>query len=247
MARTTRPTGLRQAIAFLLMMLAWAGANAQQEVEYKMEVGGALGTSFYLGDVNSTPFAQLSGMGTLLLRRNFNPRMAVKANLGVAHLRGSSDDFFIPDDPLNPSAEGGTPVKVSFGRNVVDMGAQFEMNFWGYGYGGGYKDLKRITPYALAGMGFTLAAGGAATAFGLCLPVGVGVKYKVKPRLNIGLEWSMRFTTSDALDAGDSESKRLIHPYGIKSVGLKNKDCYSFTMVYVSYDICPKYRRCNND
>ena len=44
-----------------------------------------------------------------------------------------------------------------------------------------------------------------------------------------------------------SESKRLIHPYGIKSVGLKNKDCYSFTMVYVSYDICPKYRRCNND
>ena len=228
-------------------MLAWSRAGAQQEVEYKMEVGGALGTSFYLGDVNSTPFAQLCGMGTLLMRRNFNPRMAIKANLGVAHLRGSSDDLFLPDDPLKPSAAGGTPVSVSFGRNVIDMGAQFEMNFWGYGYGGGYKDLKRITPYALAGMGFTLAPGGAETAFGLCLPVGVGVKYKVRPRLNIGLEWSMRFTTSDALDAGDSESKRLIHPDGIKSVGLENQDCYSFTMVYVSYDICPKYRRCNND
>ena len=247
MARTTQPARLRQAVAILLLMLAWSRAGAQQEVEYKMEVGGALGTSFYLGDVNSTPFAQLCGMGTLLMRRNFNPRMAIKANLGVAHLRGSSDDLFLPDDPLKPSAAGGTPVSVSFGRNVIDMGAQFEMNFWGYGYGGGYKDLKRITPYALAGMGFTLAPGGAETAFGLCLPVGVGVKYKVRPRLNIGLEWSMRFTTSDALDVGDSESKRLIHPYGIKSVGLKNKDCYSFTMVYVSYDICPKYRRCNND
>ena len=141
-------------------MLAWSRAGAQQEVEYKMEVGGALGTSFYLGDVNSTPFAQLCGMGTLLMRRNFNPRMAIKANLGVAHLRGSSDDLFLPDDPLKPSAAGGTPVSVSFGRNVIDMGAQFEMNFWGYGYGGGYKDLKRITPYALAGMGFTLAPGG---------------------------------------------------------------------------------------
>lgn len=228
------------------MCTAWNCASAQ-DVEYKMEVGGSLGTSFYLGDVNSTPFAQLSGMGSLLLRRNFNPRMALKANLGLTHLRGSSEEHFIPDNPLLPSGEGGMPVSVSFGHNIIDMGAQFEINFWGYGYGGGYKDLRRITPYALAGMGFTLAPGGAETAFGLCLPIGIGVKYKVRPRLNIGLEWTMRFTTSDALDASGSASKRLIHPYGIKSIGLKNKDCYSFTMFYVSYDICPKYRRCNND
>lgn len=247
MARATQPASLRQAIAFLLLCVTCSNGLRAQDVEYKMEVGGALGTSFYLGDVNSTPFAHLSGMGTLLLRRNFNPRMALKANLGMGHLRGSSEDYFIPDNPLLPGVEGGMPASVSFGRNVFDVGAQFEMNFWGYGYGGGYKDLRRITPYALAGMGFTLAPGGAETAFGLCLPIGVGVKYKVRPRLNIGLEWSMRFTTSDGLDAGNGESSRLIHPYGIKSVGLKNKDCYSFTMFYVSYDICPKYRQCNND
>ena len=241
----TEQAWIRKAVT-MLCVLSCLTLNAQ-ETEYRMEIGGGVGTDFYLGDANGTPFAHLGGMCSVLLRRILNPRMCIKANIAIGHISGTSEGVFIPTDPNSATPDGGTPTTVSFSRNLLDVGAQFEMNFWGYGYGGGYKDLKRITPYALAGMGFTLAPGGAETAFGLCLPVGVGVKYKVRPRLNIGLEWSMRFTTSDALDAGDSESKRLIHPYGIKSVGLKNKDCYSFTMVYVSYDICPKYRRCNND
>ena len=36
-------------------------------------------------------------------------------------------------------------------------------------------------------------------------------------------------------------------PYKVKSGFLKNKDSYSWTMVYISYDLCPKYRKCNND
>lgn len=246
MARKTQPTGLRSALILLSLFLGALSVGAE-DLEYEMELGGSLGTSFYLGDVNSTPFAHLSGMGGIVARRVFNPRMALKGNLSVAHLSGKSDGYFIPSDPNSGTAAGGEAVNVSFKRNVIDLGAQFEMNFWGYGMGHTYKNHSRITPYALAGMGFTLAPGGAETAFALNLPVGVGVKYKVRTRLNIGLEWTMRFTTSDALDAGSKEMSQLIHPYGIKSVGLKNKDCYSFTMVFVTYDLCPKYRKCNND
>lgn len=246
MARKTQPTGLRSALILLSLFLGALSVGAE-DLEYEMELGGSLGTSFYLGDVNSTPFAHLSGMGGIVARRVFNPRMALKGNLSVAHLSGKSDGYFIPSDPNSGTAAGGEAVNVSFKRNVIDLGAQFEMNFWGYGMRHTYKNHSRITPYALAGMGFTLAPGGAETAFALNLPVGVGVKYKVRPRLNIGLEWTMRFTTSDALDAGSKEMSQLIHPYGIKSVGLKNKDCYSFTMVFVTYDLCPKYRKCNND
>ena len=177
------------------------------------------------------------------VRRNFNPRMGVKFNLAYGNFSGSSQGYFLPEE-VGSTVPAGV---VSFRSNVIDLGAQFELNFWGYGLGPGYKKLSRITPYAVLGIGGTLGWNADGGCFGMNIPVGLGVKYKVRPRLNIGLEWSMRFTTSDALDAGDSESKRLIHPYGIKSVGLKNKDCYSFTMVYVSYDICPKYRRCNND
>lgn len=248
MARKTEQTGLRTVITllFLLCLLPNRLQAQAEELEYKMDLGAAIGTCFYLGDANSTPYAHMSIMGGLMARRILNPRMAVKMNIAMGHLNGTMDGF-IPIDPLSGNIEGGVPTKVDFSRNVLDIGAQFEMNFWGFGLGGGYKDLKRITPYALAGIGMTIGMGGGASACGaLCLPVGVGVKYKLKPRLNIGFEWTMRFTTSDRLDATPEGTTQLAHPYGIKSVGLKNKDCYNFTMVYLTYEIMPKLRKCNN-
>ncbi len=248
MERTPEQTGIRKAVILLLCILFCHAAHAQDDVlEYRMEVGGGVGTSFYLGDANSTPFAHMSGMGGAMLRRVLNPRMAVKGNILFGHISGSSEGRFIPTDPNSQSSAGGTPTTVSFSRNLLDVGAQFEMNFWGYGMEGGYKENKRITPYVLAGIGVTVGMGGGADACGgLNLPVGLGVKYKVRNRLNLGLEWSMRFTTSDNLDAAGNGITQLAHPFGIKSKGLKNKDCYSFTMFFVTYDISPKYRKCNN-
>jgi len=227
------------------MLLCCTLAVQAEDLEYKMEVGGGGGLCFYLGDANSTPFAHLSGMGSAIVRRVLNPRMVVKGNLAFGHVQGDSQGYYIPQNATSPAPEGGTPVMVKFSRNVIDLGAQFEMNFWGYGRGGGYKENSPITPYALAGVGFTLVPGGPGTRGALNLPIGLGVKYKVRPRLNIGLEWTMRFTTCDELDVAKGQPQ-LYQPYGIKSVGLKNKDCYSFTMLFVTYDICPKLRQCNN-
>ena len=246
MARKNQQTRLCPAIVLLVLLWCVPAGAQDEDLEYKMEVGAGAGVSFYLGDANSTPFAHLGGMGSLLLRRNFNPRMCVKANLGFGHISGTSEGRFIPQDATSTSAEGGMPVRVDFTRNLLDVGAQFEMNFWGYGRGGGFKENSPITPYALAGIGVTVAMGGGGTRGALCLPIGAGVKYKVKPRWNIGLEWTMRFTTCDELDVSRAEQRQLFQPYGVKSVGLKNKDCYSFTMLFVTYDICPKYRKCNN-
>ena len=243
MARTTEQTWIRTSITALLFL--WTVAGKAQDVEYQMELGGGAGTCFYLGDANSTPFAHLSGMGGAIVRRIFNPRMCVKGNLAYGQVRGNSQGTFIPADATSQTPEGGLPVTVAFSRNLMDLGAQFEMNFWGYGRGGGYKENSPITPYALAGVGATLVMGGAGTRAALNLPIGVGVKYKLKSRLNLGMEWTMRFTTTDELDVTKQQGQ-LFHPYGIKSVGLKNKDCYSFLMFYVTYDLCPKYRKCNN-
>lgn len=244
MARKTQQTGFRTAVTACLLLLLSA-LNAQEELEYRMEVGGGAGVGFYLGDANSAPFANLSGMGGVMMRRILNPRMAVKANLLMGHVRGNSEGVFIPTDPNSQTPEGGIPTTVKFSRKLVDVGAQFEMNFWGYGQGGGYKGNSPITPYALAGIGFTLVPGAPGTRLALNLPIGVGVKYKLRPRLNVGFEWSVRFSTTDELDAAKGH-QQLTHPYGIKSIGLKNKDCYSFTMVFLTYDISPKYRKCNN-
>lgn len=226
----------------LLPLTSWLRA---QDLEYKMELGGALGTSAYLGDVSSSPFKHMSLMGGVLARRNFNQRMVLKGNLAMGHISGASKGYFIPTDAGSLDAAGGERIEVDFKRNLLDLGAQFEFSFWGYGRGASYKGLSPITPYLTAGLGLTLAFGGGNVNAGLNTPVGVGLKYKVKPRINIGAEWTVRFTTSDRLDV-TRQSSQLKGPYGIPSSGFKNKDCYSFLMFFVTYDLCPKYRKCNN-
>ncbi len=234
--------GLLLAVAALMPQ----SLKAQDE-EYRMEIGGGLGTDFYLGDVSSTPFKNPSVMAAFLLRRNLNPRMGLKANLAYGHLRGNSGGRFIPADATSLTPEGGQPAYVSFKRNVLDLGVQYEMNLWGYGLGYDYQEVRRFTPYITAGFGFTLAmGGGGGTAFGVNFPVGVGVKYKLKSRLNVGLEWTFRFTTTDALDKNGGQAT-LDQPFNIKSSGFKNKDAYSFLMLTLTYDISPKCKECHNN
>lgn len=247
MARPTEQTWLQQVVVLLLLCLATGAMRAQDDVlEYKMDFGVGLGPCFYLGDANSVPFAHSSIMGALTARRILNPRMAVKANLAVGQVKGNSSGYFIPVDAGSHTPEGGLPTQVSFSRTVVDLGAQFELNFWGFGMGKSYKEDKRITPYILAGVGFTLVAGGDTHAnAALNLPVGLGVKYKVKPRLNVGAEWTFRFTTTDRLDVAKG-MEQLDAPFNISGSGLKGKDTYSFLMFFVTYDFWPKYRKCNN-
>lgn len=231
-------------VALAALACALVG-HAQNDVEYRMEIGGGLGASFYLGDVNKRPFWHSSAMGAVVWRRVFNPRMVLKADLGFGHLGGNTGQRFIPVDAHTAGPEGGEATTLKFSRNVFDLGAQFEFNFWGYGLGQSYKGYSRLTPYAVLGAGITLAPGGAGTKFGLNLPVGVGVKYKLRPRLNVGLEWTVRFTTIDGLDTPKGHTQ-LDDPYAIGSKGFKNKDAYSFFMLSLTYDISPKYRKCNN-
>lgn len=244
MARKTQQTWVRPLLLTLLFLMPTL--LKAEELEYRMEAGGGLGLDFYSGDANSAPFANMGVMGGFLFRRNFNPRMCLKANLAMGHIYGNTDGVFIPQDANNMTPEGGNPVKLKFSRELLDVGAQFELNFWGYGTGESYKGTSRITPYALMGLGLTLGmGGGAGTCCGLSMPVGVGVKYKVRKRLNIGAEWTWRFSTTDKLDAV-SKNSQLTDPYGIVGKGIKNKDSYSFLMFFLTYDFGPKLRRCNN-
>lgn len=223
--------------ATLLLLLPVCAVSAQ-ELEYKMELGGMVGGCFYMGDANYTmPFKNTAVAGGVLARYNINPRMAIKGNLAVGHIKGSTEG-------MANKFPGGEHS--AFSRNIYELGGQFEYNFFAYGTGTGYKDSHKMAPYILGGLGLTYAPKPADHVVSLNIPLGLGVKYKVAERINVGAEWTMRFTTSDRLDVTNKEGLQLEDPYGIKSKGLKNKDCYSWLMLYVSYDMFPKYRKCNN-
>ena len=217
------------ALAGLMALLPMSTVHAQ-ELEYALELGAMAGAMTYFGDANyANPLKNINAGGALFGRYNLNPRMSLKLDLAFGKVSGDAmtiDNRF----PANPEQQW------KFSNSLVDVGCQYELSFWGYGSGAGYKGSRRLTPYIQIGLGTTICGGDVA----LNLPIGIGLKYKFAPRWNAGIDWAIRFTTSDKLD-------KIEDPYRIVSTGLKNKDSYSMLMLYISYDLCPKYRKCNNE
>ena len=233
----TRQSTSQRMLAVVLLLAAVYMATAQ-ELEYKMELGAMAGVGSYMGDANNTePFKNAQMAGSILARYNFNPRMVVKGNLAIGRMKGTTAgmDNRFPDN-----------AHTVFNRSLYDLGAQFEYNFFAYGTGAGYKDSHRFTPYILLGIGLTYSPQPHNHVFAFNTPIGIGAKYKLAERLNCGVEWTMRLTTTDRLDTTGKTAFQLNDPYQIKGKGMKNKDCYSFLVLYISYDLFPKYRKCNN-
>lgn len=226
---------LRIFILLMPAMMCSMTAAAQDEPEYRAEIGAGVGLAGYLGDYNSSLTSGLQPMGELLARYKLNPRMALRLAAMFGKLKGDMDgtDTWYP--------EAGTLTEGTFDRTLIDVGLAYEYNFWPYGTGREYRGSKPLTPYITMGLGVTVAGGNGKSAAGVNFPLGVGVKYKIATRLNLGVEWVMHFCTNDELDG-------MKDPYGIKSGGLfKNTDCYHMLKVSFTYDIAPKCKTCNND
>ena len=217
-----------------LMTLSTVRVSAQDDVEYRMEVGAAVGLMGYHGDFNGSLTKDLQPMGSLVARYIFNPYMGLKANVSYGKLKGSSADVktWYPEYRETP---------YSFSNKLVDLDVVYEYNFWPYGTGRDYRGAKRLTPYLLLGLGGTFVKTDQKNVFTANLPIGVGVKYKVGARVNVGLEWAMHFSLNDELDG-------VKDPYGIKSSGIfKNTDCYSTLQLSVTYSFMAKCRTCHNE
>lgn len=226
-------------LPLLLMFLCTLRLAAQDDddVEYRYEIGAAAGVNFSLTDVNSAWYGNSQFSGGALFRFLLNPRMAVKVSFNYGKASGDTRDIknFYPGTTDAPGEE-----KLKFKANsaLYDLSALYEINFLPYGYVQGYQGYKRVVPYIQ--LGFGMSYGTAGKAFTANVPLGVGVKYKIAPRLNLGLEWRMHLSLSDKLE-------NLEAPVGIKSSGFKNKDHYSFTFLTLSYDLSPRCPNCNKD
>ena len=208
-------------------------ASAQEEPEYRMEVGGALGVVSYEGDFNGNITKNAQPLVALVAKYRMNPRMSLGGSLTTGKLKGSSKDVDSYFPELHDSV-------YSFSNQLIDLGLRYEYNFWAYGTGREYRGARRVAPFIALGLGLTYADAGGAVFTGN-LMLGAGVKYKVGERLNLTAEWNMHFSGNDNLDG-------CVDPYGIKSNGLfKNTDCYSMLRIALTYDIWAKCKTCNND
>ena len=210
---------------------------AQDEVEYKMEIGGGIGVNNAINDLNSSLFGALGLTGNATLRFLLNPRMAVKTALSYASWSDNTKGvkaFY----PANATGASDERLSYSMKGGIIDLSALYELNFLPYGYVEGYQGYKRLVPYIQMGFGFTYSDIG--KAFTANIPFGLGLKYKAAPRLNLGLEWRMHFSLSDKLDG-------LQAPLGIKSSGFRNKDHYGLMLFTITYNISAICPACNKD
>ena len=239
----------RQLLALLCLLFATMGSRAQDEPEYRLEVGGGLALAAYEGDFNGSLLRGMQPMAAAVVKYKMNPRMAWAATLGVGRLKGSSKNADTWYPQLND-------YPVEFSTPFTSFDVRYEYNFWAFGTGQEYHGARPLTPFFALGAGLTFTGKPKLTyataqavdplpttesTVAFQMPFGLGIKYKLKPRLNLTAEWMMHFTGSDRLDGMED-------PYGIKSSGLfKNTDCYSTLQVSLTYDLWAKCKTCMND
>lgn len=224
----------RPVIAVMTGMLLWCilyMPNARaQETAYRFELGPAIGMSGYLGDANtSSLYAHPGFAGGAIFRYLVSPRWNIRGNFTMATLSGNSADM------TNVFPGGAT---YDFTSTVYDLGARIDFNFFNYGIGETYRRMRRWTPYLTLGLGMTVAScEGTAVAFNI--PMGAGLRYKINPRLNLGLEWCMTKAFTDKVDG-----PVLNDLYGIKSSFAKNTDWYSTIMLSLTFEFGERCKSC---
>ena len=220
-------------IVIVLMTLLPVLAIAQDEPEYRAEIGAGVGLAAYQGDLSGSITKNMQPMFSLMARYRMNPRSALTMNIGFGKLKGTGTGL----KTWYPEYQN---RQLDFNNSMVDVMMKYEYNFWPYGTGHEYRGAQRFTPYIYIGIGATIAKP-EKTEAAVNMPIGAGVKYKIGDRTNVAMEWTIHFTTSDKIDG-------VADPYGIKSSGLfKNTDGYSHLRLSLTYDIWRKCKTCNND
>ena len=178
-----------------------------------IEVGGSVGLSYYMGDINpSKPFNQSQLGWGALVRYYSDTRWAFRLAYSNLQLNGSD------------KASGYRPERgLSFNDNVNDVALIAEFNFFDY-----FTGSKRhgLSPYLFGGISVlnfnpkaedgtalcniltdvdydgSIPSDGDAkySKFAVSIPFGVGVKYSLGSKLGVALEWRWDYAFTDWLD-----------------------------------------------
>ena len=106
----------------VLALVAHPALMAQDEVEYKMEIGGAIGVNHAVNDLNSKLFGAMGLTGGGMLRFVLNPRMAVKTALTYNAWNNNTNGlkaFY----PANETGASENRLEYSMKGGIVDLSA----------------------------------------------------------------------------------------------------------------------------
>ena len=230
-----------------------------------IEVGGFVGTSYYLGELNpGMPYNQTQLAYGALARYNIDSRWALKFSYYRGKLQGSD-------------ATGGSTVNrdLDFKSKINDFSLVAEFNFWKY-FTGSKKTF--FTPFIFAGVSFftfkPMSQSGVALQplgtegqnvsfadrspykqYSFAMPFGFGFKYSLSKTLGITFEWGMRKTITDYIDdisTTYADNPDIIadptqsHSAYMQRGDDQTKDWYNYTGVTLTYKFeLRRNKQCN--
>lgn len=193
-------------------------AKAQWEsIRQEGEIGFSLGAAHYFGDLNTRAALNRPKLAFgAFFRKQFGNYIGLRVAAHFAQL-GYSDIY-------NTHNEYQRRRNLSFNSNIFELALQGDFNFFKFVPG---DPDNSFTPYITFGAGIfsydpyaylngqkyflrNLATEGQGTAaypdrkpyntMAVSIPFGVGVKYAINDRMNVGFEIAHRFTNTDYLD-----------------------------------------------
>lgn len=271
---------MRKLLAAVLFCLPMA-LLAQNAIVQEGEFGFGVGAGHYFGDLNTKARLNRPKIAAgLFFRKNFGNYIAVRLSGNFAQL-GYSDVYNTHNDFMRRR-------NLSFNTKVWELGLQGDFNF--YRFMPGEEDFRwtpyitlgvsafSYDPYAfLGGEKYYLRQLGTEGQYdtasrvkpygtmAMAIPFGVGFKYALNDRINIGFEVVHRFTNTDYLDdvsrtypglsafgvdpvTGRPEVAALLSdrsyetgtPIGVKGQqrgNSQNKDQFVTAMFYLSFNL----------
>ena len=198
------------------------------------EVGFSLGGFNYTGDlIRSYRPLTTRPAGSIFFRQNLSEPLSVRFGLTGGGVYGTDDE------PIDPFA---AQRMADFNIFLVEASSLLEYHFFDYK---SEKSLINWSPYLVGGLGIFTFFGeaeknGSYSKVQPSIPIGLGFKYLVSPRIILGVEYVARKTFFDYLDnisEGDVRVKN--YQYG----NWYTNDWYyhlGFSINYTFYEIpCP--------
>ena len=207
-------------VSLCCLLVGWMGLRVsaqEQAIVQEGEYGFSVGSSQYFGDLNPNPRFNTPNIAFgAFFRKQFGGYVALRVSANYAFLAYS--------DKYNTDNEFMYRRNLSFNTNIYEATIQGDFNFFKFVPG---SWDHRFTPYLTFGIGAfnynpytyyqgqkvylrplgTEGQGSAAypdrkeySTMAVCFPFGVGVKYSLNRRMNIGAEVVYRFTTTDYID-----------------------------------------------
>lgn len=238
-----------------------------------LEVGGYVGGANYIGELSGQRMVNngWNGMFGLFGRLNATTRLSLKGSITKATLSGS-DKF--------AKTEAARMRNLSFRSELLELGITGEYNLSDFNI----RDKKTSVPYVFSGVAIThfnpeaqmrgiwydlqplQTEGRQYKRLAIAIPVGIGIKFNISYKLNIGLEAGVRRTFTDYLDDVSTYYPDLAalrssepvaaslsyrspeitgefseNPMGTVRGDSKNKDLYFFSGLTVSVNLTDKY------